>query len=226
MKKIAAWVMVLATLGTVVQGHAAGEARVVLDLDAGAGDQGRRTAIGENATVDVVATEGLSGAAGYRVTIELDRPAAVSRVSGAGAFSSAHTIVKGQGDAIEVVGVLLNGVVQADSGSLFRVELALQDSDSLVIRATSVVLGSALDLREADLPEEVLLVRPRPEDVAAVDFDGDGAVGFGDFLLFAAAFGTRETDDGFVAAFDLDGDGETGFTDFLEFASLFGQQVQ
>lgn len=51
------------------------------------------------------------------------------------------------------------------------------------------------------------------------DFDGDGAVGFGDFLLFAAAFGGTDP------AFDLDGDGPVGFSDFLIFAGLFGQTV-
>ncbi|MEE2752888.1 MAG: S8 family serine peptidase [Candidatus Latescibacterota bacterium] len=49
------------------------------------------------------------------------------------------------------------------------------------------------------------------------DFDNNGIVGFGDFLLFAAAFLGRD------AEFDLDMDGLVGFSDFLIFASLFGQ---
>ena len=49
--------------------------------------------------------------------------------------------------------------------------------------------------------------------------DSDGVVGFGDFLLFAAAFGGTD------ATFDLDGDGPVGFSDFLIFADLFGQTV-
>ena len=51
------------------------------------------------------------------------------------------------------------------------------------------------------------------------DFDSDGVVGFGDFLLFSAAFGGQDT------VFDLDTDGLVGFSDFLIFASLFGQVV-
>ncbi len=54
------------------------------------------------------------------------------------------------------------------------------------------------------------------------DFDGDREVGFGDFFLFADAFGSRAT--GGSAKFDLDGDGEVGFGDFFLFADAFGKK--
>lgn len=54
---------------------------------------------------------------------------------------------------------------------------------------------------------------------ARADFDGDGIVGFSDFLQFAAAFGGSDP------AFDFDTDGVVGFSDFLQFASVFGQAV-
>ena len=57
------------------------------------------------------------------------------------------------------------------------------------------------------------------------DFDGDGTVGFSDFIAFASKFGTRRGDAAYDARFDLDGDGETGFSDFLAFASQFGTTV-
>jgi hypothetical protein len=56
------------------------------------------------------------------------------------------------------------------------------------------------------------------------DFDGDGSVGFTDFLLFAQHFGLVVSDDGWDQRFDLDGDGEVGFTDFIAFAAAFGSQ--
>lgn len=56
----------------------------------------------------------------------------------------------------------------------------------------------------------------------ATDFDGDGSVGFSDFLSFATAFGSTEDSDGFDPRFDLDGDGQVGFSDFLQFAITFG----
>ncbi len=57
----------------------------------------------------------------------------------------------------------------------------------------------------------------------ATDFDGDGTVGFSDFLQFAAQFGLSQDDAGYDSRFDLDGDGAVGFNDFLIFAGSFGQ---
>lgn len=54
------------------------------------------------------------------------------------------------------------------------------------------------------------------------DFNGDGSVGFADFLQLAQAFGKKSTDAGFDSRLDLDSDGEVGFSDFLLFAANFG----
>ena len=61
--------------------------------------------------------------------------------------------------------------------------------------------------------------------IASPDFDGDGTVGFSDFVQFASKFGEQQGDAGFEARFDLDGDGEIGFSDFLIFARNFGREV-
>ena len=71
---------------------------------------------------------------------------------------------------------------------------------------------------------EVKLIRPGIS-VASLDFDGDGAVGFTDFLLFTGKFGLSEGDAGFEAKYDLDGNGMVGFSDFLIFAQGFGKPV-
>ena len=57
------------------------------------------------------------------------------------------------------------------------------------------------------------------------DFDGDGIIGIGDFLIFVAQFGFSEGDEGYDAQFDLDGDGMIGISDFLIFANAFGKSV-
>ncbi|MDA0744993.1 MAG: cohesin domain-containing protein [bacterium] len=57
------------------------------------------------------------------------------------------------------------------------------------------------------------------------DFDGDGEVGFRDFVLFAQRFGTREGQENFDAKFDLDASGDVGFRDFVMFAQSFGKPV-
>ena len=58
------------------------------------------------------------------------------------------------------------------------------------------------------------------------DFDGDGTVGFSDFVIFADVFGARQGDGSgrYEAKYDLDGDGEIGFGDFLIFAGSFGKE--
>ena len=59
----------------------------------------------------------------------------------------------------------------------------------------------------------------------STDFDGDGAVGFSDFLALAGSFGSSQGDARYEARFDLDGDGSVAFSDFLIFAAAFGSQV-
>ena len=65
--------------------------------------------------------------------------------------------------------------------------------------------------------------RPDPPVVATPDFNGDGRVDFGDFVLFASLFGLGEGDAGYHAKYDLDGDKRIGFGDFVKFAASFGQ---
>lgn len=54
------------------------------------------------------------------------------------------------------------------------------------------------------------------------DFDGDGTVGFSDFLAFAGNFGKQSSDLDFDSRFDLNADDVVGFTDFLVFITQFG----
>ena len=59
-------------------------------------------------------------------------------------------------------------------------------------------------------------------ELTTPDFDGDGDVGFGDFVQFAGKFGSSQDDPDYDARFDLDGDGAIGFSDFVIFAQAFG----
>ena len=54
------------------------------------------------------------------------------------------------------------------------------------------------------------------------DFDGDGVVGFTDFVQFANVFGARQGDGKYQARYDLDSDGAIGFSDFVIFTNDFG----
>lgn len=57
------------------------------------------------------------------------------------------------------------------------------------------------------------------------DFDGDGMVGFADFLQLAGVFGSSRGDGTYQSKYDLDGDGAIGFPDFLIFTNDFGKPV-
>ena len=56
-------------------------------------------------------------------------------------------------------------------------------------------------------------------DPARVDFNADGVVGFGDFILFAGHFDSTHP------SYDIDGDGIVQFGDFLEFTGHFDTAV-
>ena len=62
-------------------------------------------------------------------------------------------------------------------------------------------------------------------DRVGPDFDGDGTVGFADFIQFAANVGLSQGDLGYDDRYDLDDDGQVGLSDFLIFAKNFGKTV-
>ena len=62
-------------------------------------------------------------------------------------------------------------------------------------------------------------------DKPPADFDGDGTVGFQDFVQFAARFGLSQGDERYDARYDLDGDSTIGFSDFVIFANAFGSTL-
>lgn len=74
--------------------------------------------------------------------------------------------------------------------------------------------------------QTITFVDANSRDTASIpDFDGDGTIGFGDFVIFAGVFGARQGDEKYLARYDLNGDGEIGFSDFVIFAQNFGKDV-
>ena len=67
-----------------------------------------------------------------------------------------------------------------------------------------------------------LLVFEPPDLPPAADFDGDGVVGFGDFLILSANFG--RTDVGVGEQGDVDSDGDVDFEDFQRLSAAFGDE--
>ena len=113
----------------------------------------------------------------------------------------------------------------ATGGGVLSVETTTTDSSG---QASSVLtLGNDLGTNSVavtviGIEQPVTFV---VEAVATPDFDGDGRVGFPDFLLFGVQYGLTRNDEGYDARFDLDGDGAIGFSDFLIFANHFGKPV-
>ncbi len=111
----------------------------------------------------------------------------------------------GNGDSGMLGTIGFRTTASFDSGSirLVRGELRGRGSPIVIMPNLTIALSSAL----------------------SPDFDGDGEVGFNDFVLFAGAFGAKRGENRFDARFDLDSSGDIGFGDFVEFAGSFGQPV-
>ena len=57
------------------------------------------------------------------------------------------------------------------------------------------------------------------------DIDGNGIVGFSDFLAFAQNFGKTKSSPGFDSRLDFDKNGKVDFTDFIYFAGHYGETL-
>ena len=110
---------------------------------------------------------------------------------------------------------------------LFLLGIALiQEAFDAIIEEREIFTIGIYTIENDDLVvihEETPVRYTRVSDTLTTDFDGDGNVGFSDFLQFASQFGLSQGDAGYDARFDLDGDGAVGFSDFLIFAGSFGE---
>ena len=99
-------------------------------------------------------------------------------------------------------------------------------------RTTAAFSGTAIQLVRAELSRdgrfETVTLNTSVElklQVLTLDFNGDGRVGFPDFLAFVSQFGTRQGDGKYEAKYDLNSDGAIGFGDFLIFSSRFSKET-
>ena len=126
------------------------------------------------------------------------------------------------GNVLEGVAVTFS--VTEGEGTL-SVKTATTDSSGRV--QTVLTLGSSLGttivaVAVAGIEQPATFVI---KAIDTPDFDGDGTVGFPDFLLFVEQFGFSREDEAYQVRFDLDGDGMIGFSDFLIFVDNFGKKV-
>ena len=194
------------------------------DLDEAEGDQGatRGDASGQTVLVQVFA-DGILGANGVTFSFGFDP----NRV-GIESFSEGDVLPEPaalyrQADptTVDVTVASLGGRATNALGLVGTAMFQLLDGVSPVVidllRAT-VRRDGAFE-RYGGLSAQVSVMSGGEK---SSDFNGDGEVGFSDFLLFAVAFGTSADLDRFDAKFDLDSSGDVGFGDFLLFAGQFG----
>jgi hypothetical protein len=104
------------------------------------------------------------------------------------------------------------------AGESRSISVVFQPSSEGAFNGSISVLSDDPDRVSLDVPLAAT-AQVIPAD-ARTDFDGNGTIGFGDFLSFAGAFGTSNV------VYDLDDDNVVGFTDFLTFVENFGRTVQ
>ncbi len=211
------------------------------DFDPGSAEQFHQgqVAVGEEVTVQIHINE-VESLVNYSFKMRYD-PEQLSYV----AFSGENFLAQGGGIAIEldplvneganestvdIGGAILGGTdAVAVSGSHLVGTLTLvatqnfSETDLVIVEASSKAAGAAQQAVELSVFARISagrlnLTGTKP---SAVDFDGDGEVGFGDFFLFGDAFTATVVD----STFDIDGDGEVGTGDFFIFADLFGQSA-
>ncbi|MCE2435991.1 MAG: hypothetical protein J4F29_24215, partial [Candidatus Latescibacteria bacterium] len=196
-----------------------------LDVDGAVGDQAVTS--GNVSADQIVAIQifgtGIQNANGLAVHFEYDAAQVVYDGFDTGDVLPNAQALPDQGTGFVEIGIAsLGGQATANSGLVGTVRF----------HTTAAFSGTAIRLVRADLSrsgqfESVTMdvrVELNLQDLTS-DFDGDGQVGFSDFLAFAGQFGARQGDGRYEAKYDLNSDGAIGFGDFLLFSSNFGKEA-
>jgi hypothetical protein len=210
---------------------------IALDLNTETGDQNQTQTrqspkAGDQVTIDVVAVSGANGQIGFQVVLTYDSAQLqFDKFEAKDLWATGFPIPPSpSGGEVQINVAMLGTRTTKDAGSMghanftvlegftgpTKVEIKTASYDSPVEVGTGgsfVVIGGA---PSTGVPED---------PVEASDIDGDGTVGFSDFLRFAQGFGRGSTDTDFDPRLDLDGNGDIGFSDFIRFAQNFGKTV-
>ena len=137
------------------------------------------------------------------------------------ALPNVHAIVQQDTTSVRIGVSSLSGAATVNGGWIgtvrFRTTASFSDVEIWLVHA-ELARGEQAEAISPALGVALQVAAPR-----SPDFDGNGLVGFSDFVAFAGAFGARLGDGKYVAAYDLNGDGGIGFDDFVIFAGRFGE---
>ena len=95
---------------------------------------------------------------------------------------------------------------------------------TLTFSNTTIRLTRAILSRDGQFETISLNISVALRSAPSPDFDGDGRVGFTDFVLFASRFGSTRGDGTYEAKYDLDVDHAIGFSDFVIFCPRLRQR--
>jgi hypothetical protein len=200
---------------------------ILVDLDNAEGNQSKSIKNGVKKG-DVITLqlfgEGFPEVVGFGIIIEFDQNSLSYNEQSftVGDFILGATpLATDKGGIIDAGAASFTGGVGSGNGYLGKLDFTVMDaySDSTFLAVTIV----GFSLKSGGVSEEAIRVIARLNSegpVLAGDFDGDGSVGFRDFLLFAQGFGGSDP------VLDIDGDGSVGFRDFLTFAQNFGKSTK
>ena len=206
-------------------------ANAVLSLDliasGGAGNQrddgvttGTVSGQGTTIAIEVFATGVRTSLIGFQIEFDLD-PSFVALVRAEDSFIPQLGPINNN-SAITFASLTARSL--STSGFVARAEfetIADVTGREFAIGIARVRLGGSDFVTDSLTTTSVITFNATPSP----DFDGDGTVGFSDFVAFVSNYGTQRGDAAFDTRFDLDGDGETGFSDFVAFVSQYGTTV-
>ncbi len=234
-KKMYKWItnfvviVILALLVFVGQASAGSNAGATLSLDlipdGGSGNQrdngvvsGTVSGQGTKIAVEVFATGVTTPLVGVKVIFDFDTSVLKFEKAENSAFLFAIPEATGINFAATAP------VTLPSSGFLARAEFTTAvdvTGREFSIGIKQVTLAESASLRDEITTRDVI----RFNATLSPDFDGDGMVGFVDFLQFAGVYGASRGDGTYQAKYDLDSDGAIGFPDFLIFTNDFGKSV-
>ncbi len=197
-----------------------------LDLNEATGDQAVSSLDllpGQPFSVQMFATD-IQSAQGVSARLRFDASQVVYEELDPGdALPNVQAVARQDSTSLRVSVSSLGGSATVSEGWVatlrFRTTAAFTDTEVWLVDAERTRGGQTETVSLAVGVALQVVAPPSP------DFDGNGMVGFSDFVAFARFFGARRGDAKYAAPYDLNHDEEIAFEDFVIFARSFGESV-
>ena len=192
---------------------------LALDLDDTAGDQAVSSLdlLPDQSFSIQIFGSNIQNATGISVRLAYEATQLVYEGFDAGeALPDANTLVEQDSTSVGIDVSSLSGSATANAGWVgtvrFRTTASFSDTEIWLVHAELARGGGSEAISPALGVALQVTAFPSP------DFDGNGQVGFSDFVAFGDAYGSRHGDETYSAKYDLNRGGSIGFDDLLIFA--------